>query len=534
MIFTDNNIFIVRDFFMIPQMPFEVANAALGLEAQKNTGTSGYGPFNIRIMDVNAFIARNRIGAVTSFDIMEPSTTFFHKDGLFSEEIFGPVGSSQRMTRFGFINIGSNIISPLIYKNLVKISSLYDDIMRGAAYAIFNQETKDFERVTGDPEDYDDASTGYSFFVSHLHEIEFPLTESRKRENRVTLLNKYRDVSLISKYLVMPAGFRDIRIESGATMVQDEVNKLYRSMISLSLSIPERTTNPIYDGVRYKLQKVAIDIYNYLENFQTGKKGFMQNGGYGSRAVAFGTRNVLSAANYVMESPDDPRSLKPDEVMVGLYQSCKGMEPFVIHYLRKTFFAPILGEADEVNVGLTDPKTMNITYTEITQLEKDKFVTRNGLNKWLTRFSNDDVRRSPVMIYDKERKPYYLCLVYDQGDTISLVRSIRDLENNLGSKPDKSKLRPITWAEIVYLTTYIATHNKYAMITRYPAIEDGSCYPARIHLNSTSNSRSVKLHDLITGDDDVIYPHYPSMNKRDVFLDSTIVHTSALGGLGAD
>jgi hypothetical protein len=519
---------------MVQQIPFDIVNRSKGLEDLSNMKNSGYGPFNIRVMDVDDFVQKNIIAAVTSFDVLEPSTTLFHKDGLFSEEIFGAVGSDDRMKKFGFLPLSSNIIAPIIYKNLIKISSLYDDILAGRVYATFNSEIKNFERVVGDPEDVEDAGTGYAFFLSHYHEIEFPLTESLKRENRVTLLNQYREVSLINKYIVLPAGFRDIRIESGARMVQDEINKLYRSMISLSLSIPEKTVNPIYNQVRYKLQEKAIEVYDYLENFQTGKRGFMQNGGYGSRSVAFGTRNVLSAASYVMDSPDDPRSLKPDEVMVGLYQSCKGMEPFVIHHLKTAFFTPILGESDEVNVPLTDPKTLNLVYTEISQLEKDKFVTRTGINKWLTRFSNEDVRRSAVTIYNRDKKPFYLCLVYDQGDRISIVRSLGDLEKNLGKKVDRTKLRPITWAEIVYLATYIATFNKYAMVTRYPAIEDGSCYPAKIHLNSTSNSRTVKLYDLITGEDDAEYPHYPSLDANDGFLDSTIVHTSALGGLGAD
>ena len=50
-------------------------------------------PVNISLMNVDAFIDQHQCKQVTSLFIRESSSDEFHHDGLFSEDIFGQIGS---------------------------------------------------------------------------------------------------------------------------------------------------------------------------------------------------------------------------------------------------------------------------------------------------------------------------------------------------------------------------------------------------------------------------------------------------------
>ena len=101
-----------------------------------------YQPFNIKVMDVDDFIQEVGARPVTSLAIHTPSSTEFHPDGLFSEEIFGMIGSEERLkTAFGYIELNTVILAPVIYRHLVKLSAFYEDIMAGKSYAIFDDKT---------------------------------------------------------------------------------------------------------------------------------------------------------------------------------------------------------------------------------------------------------------------------------------------------------------------------------------------------------------------------------------------------------
>lgn len=492
-------------------------------------------PFNIKVMDVDTYIRNHATQPVTSMFIHEPSSVDFHADGLFSEDIFGAIGTDQRMITLGYVELNTQIIAPVIYKSLVKLSALYEEILAGRVYARFDEESKEFVRVIGDPELVEGADTGFSFFMSHFLKMELPSTGSTARENRIELIRRYKEIALYKRSLVLPAGLRDLESD-GDRMVQDDINKLYTSLIAYTLAIPEGATSPLYDSIRFKIQQKTVEIYNYIENILTGKRGFFQGGGYGRRKIQLGTRNVITSADYVMETPDDPQALKPNETKTGLFQTSKGLQPVVSYYMRSAFFDPILGEGDSAKIALTNPKTLTLEYVEVSARERAKFDRSEAIETWTNRMRNADVRTSPITIQGENGQSYYLALVYDWGDSVSLFRSVSDLEaqfKDAGRDYELSNIRPLTWVEAFYMATYNAAKGRHCMITRYPVIEEGSCYPSRIHLMTTSPARVVKLHDLITNSDTIEYPQYPVL-KDSVFLDSTVVHSEKLPGLGAD
>jgi hypothetical protein len=142
------------------------------------------------------------------------------------------------------------------------------------------------------------------------------------------------------------------------------------------------------------------------------------------------------------------------------------------------------------------------------------------------------MRFKPVTVRDVNNKPFYLLMVYDEGDEISLFRSFDEFQKVSGKAIDRSKVRPLTWAELFYMATYNASIGKHMFITRYPVIQDESCYPTRIHLVSTMPSRVVGLKNTVMDQVVHVYPEYPILGRP--FLDSIQLATSRLQGLDAD
>lgn len=479
-------------------------------------------------MDVNQYLKTNRPGQITSLSLREPSSKLYAETGLFSETIFGQIGSSNRLITFGYIDLHTLVLQPQVYKNLIKLGSLYESIISGQTYAIFDKTINDFTETESV---IDGSGTGFTFFMSHFDQIEFKRNESLIRSDRISLIEKYKDIAFCNEFLILPAGLRDLDEEQGS-LSTDDINKLYQTLLAYTFAIPEGTTSTLYDSVRYSIQKKIVEIYDYIENILTGKTGFIR-GAWGRRKIALGTRNVISSATYNTLTPNDPQTLQPDETKLGIFQTMKMLEPIVVHNVRTKFFTPILG-IDSTTVALTNADTCELEYVEISNEELNRFDSPEAISAWISKFINIDLRFQPITLKSTEGKKYNLCMIYDNGTEISLFRSLNEFtkSSNL-TKIDKHKIRPLTWAEMFYMVTYAASIDKHCFNTRYPVIQDESCYPTKIHLVSTEPSRVVNL--IRTIDDDLPllqYPEYPVLGQS--FVDSATIGSARLQGLGAD
>ena len=485
-------------------------------------------PFNIRIMDVDSFIEEHKLSEVTSSGIKSPTTGEFDPDGLFSETIFGEVGSLQRAITHGYINLNTKIIHPFIYEILTTLGGLYVGIMSGSVYAIWDTTKKDFVKVFGDPEDTPGANTGFAFFMKYFPHIKFKESSSLRRDTKIELLDKYRTKCIYSKYLVEPAALRDIQTDETGKLIQDDINKYYQNLLSYSKGMdPHVSETSLFDGLRYNLQKKANEIYAYLENMMTGKKGFLQ-GTLSARKIAFGTRNVLTSVAYIGKDPDDPQILKPNESTVGVFQGAKAFQPLVVYYLKTLFFQPIFGdESSSYNVVLTDPKTLTNQYVTVDEDERIKWIGSDGLNDMINKFQNIDIRHKPIIIRDDKGKPYYIYLVLDLQEKVYLASNIDELKNI--PEYEEKLVRPLTWMEVMYIATYKAVEGKHCHITRYPVLGDGNTYPSKIHLCSTLPGRVI---DLVVDGAEKRLPEYPILGNP--YQDTVQVGFERLAGLGAD
>ena len=487
-------------------------------------------PANLWIGNIDSGTYGNqKLMQVTSPLIRASSSLEFHPAGLFSEEIFGQVGTPDRMSKFGYIDLRTTVLHPLIYLNLVKLKAFYGGILSGKGYGKFDAKEGDLVRCSAsDP----DAHTGYKWFLDELPRIKLAKNNSQRQNDRIDLLLKYRDKFTINKFPVMPAGLRDMKVDE-AKPASDSINAIYTSLLHYTLALPEGgAVDEIFDGLRYSIQKKIGMLYDYVMNLLEGKFGYFQRK-FASRNLALGTRNVISTANLAAYNPNDPQAIKVDEVKVPTFEASKMFLPLVIYWVKKSFFSQVFSSAND-QIALLEPDSYKLSYQPITELEKTKFLTSDGVEKLVSLFRDVSFRFKPVTVQNAQNRPFYMYVVYDAGADIWIDRSLEEIKQIFEREHrffDETKVHPLTYFELMYVSTFLATRNRCATVTRYPVTDTKSTVPCKVHLVSTNPGRKVRLHNA-ADNTVVLLPEYPIMNQAAV--DSLVLHPSILGGLGAD
>ena len=476
---------------------------------------------NIEILKVDAKVTRSMM-EVTTRDVFEQNSTEFHHEGLFSTSIFGEVGSKERLTTFSYIDLGLQILHPKIYKELTSLNSLYKGIITGTAYAIYDMKDKDFIES-----DSADGSTGFNFFMSHYDDIKYKLTDSVQREFKVKFIKNYTAEQVVTdKYLVMPAGLRDYKLTESGKSLENEINAIYRKMITVASSAKVFTSdiknkdNEYITAVRNRLQKVANDIYEYVEVLLDGKSKFIQ-GKWAKRAISYGTRNVITAAPTVIKDLDDSDNITMLNSSVGLLQLTKGILPITIFQTRTRFLQDIF-DLNSSKALLINPKTMKREPKDISEKTRSRWVTDDGVEETINKLLQDDIKNGPIMV-----DGYYLLLVYEHDGKVDILKTI-DVP---GMDIDMKQVRPITYGELFYLSVFDIASEYPAYITRYPIVSYGGIVPVIPYLKTTLNSKKlmVKLPNSMEYTKALEYPivgtnWYASMTVPQILLD----------GLGAD
>jgi hypothetical protein len=220
------------------------------------------------------------------------------------------------------------ILSPVIALTLFELKQLYREVMSGTRWAIWDDEQKDF--FPASPTDKG-AGTGYNFFIQKWQQIAPKKTESLIRQQSIELIEKFRDIAVSKYVIVLPAGLRDLEVGNTGRETENEINPLYRKLISASRLVPTiGTKNPeLLDSTRWNLQRTFIEIYKYLFDLLEGKHGFLR-GKWAARKIFNGTRNVIGsmdASSAVMGRED---AIKPTDTVIGLFQGLKSLLPVAI------------------------------------------------------------------------------------------------------------------------------------------------------------------------------------------------------------
>ena len=487
-------------------------------------------PLNIALFDIDKCIKDENLLEVTSEFIRESSTNKYHPDGLFSERIFGDVATTRRLTQGGYIKLNCKVFHPIIYQNLHALKRFYTEIMSGVSYAVWDGDLGDFVRAD---EMEEGADTGFTFFLKHFDHINFRKNTSIKRGDRVDVIEKFKKLRLIDKMYVAPAGLRDIK-EEGSRVEKDSVNALYASLLRNARSMTKGAdTNPLFDSVHYTIQKRVNEIYDQISNLVRGKGGFFE-GKYSHRAVARGTRNVITATDMEAESPDSPQYHKITETRVPLFQASKAAADHLVYWFKTLFYDQVINATSE-NIAVINPNNYKLEYVTLDVKTKDMLTTTEGIEKTIDRFRDPFNRFKPVQI-TIDKKPYYLFLCYDRGDKINIFRNLDEFKTQLDAANipfDESKLKPLKFAEMLYIAAYAAYRGVHATTTRYPVTDEQSIFVSSTHLMTTAPARVVRFLQGPTEDPtDMILPEFPVEGAK--FVDALMLHPTRLKSLCAD
>lgn len=459
---------------------------------------------------------------VTSVDTFMGMTKNFHPEGIYSTEIYGPVGSQERDETFAYIDVKIPIISPVVCRSLFELKKLYQEICASTRYAVWDSKKKDFEPANpGDP----GADTGYLFFISHYDELKPARNDSSRRDGTLDFFEKFRDIALSRYVLTLPAGLRDMIID-GDSDQEEEIGQHYRKLLTLSRAIPERgAPTRLTDAARWKLQQTFNDIYLYFFDFMNGKKGY-NRGKVTSRKIVNGTRNVISSFKSGSVKMDGVDALRPTDTVVGLYQGLKALLPVAQHHIRTRYISKTL--AGDGNMYGVNKKTLKREFLEVDSDVYDMFSTDEGVEKLINKFTDHDARHAPVMI-DKD---HYLALIYQDETQFKIFFDISELPDGY----DKSKVTGLTLAELLYLSGYNVWNDYFLFVTRYPVTGQGSTYSSTIRLETTASTK-VK-YELTDGWELIEDKEHAAIAfpRRDIneFVTSMAPHPTRINGLGAD
>lgn len=478
--------------------------------------------FNIDILILNSNLIQ-MMQEIKRLNIFEQNSSNFDPEGLFSTTIFGPVGTEMRNNQFGYVNIGIDVLHPLVFENLMSLKSIYKDIAASKKYGKFDKELKDIVLCNQDDKD---ADTGFDFLMSVLNKIEFKDNDSNQRSFKVTFVKKYSQPEyFINKWLVLPAGLRDYTVGEDKKPSEDEVNDIYRKLITTSQVLKNTTVTSenikLLDSVRFKIQTILVDLYEYFKTLMDGKNKFIQSK-FAKRAIANGTRNVITPCLPNIMDLDAENIITGDHAICGLYQFAKGIAPVALGKIYSTFINNVL-DPNTTSTVLINPKTMKSELVEIKTNKRDEWLSMEGLENVINKLGQEDIRIEPVKIDN-----YYLALVYDTGTDIEIIFNTDVLNETY----DLTKLRPVTYAELVYISIYPIRNDFPGFITRYPVAGLGGIYPTKIYLKTTIKSRTVNLKNIGPDGSIQIMTEYPILDSE--FYASLSVSNNHISRLGAD
>lgn len=479
-------------------------------------------PFNVDLMH----LTKDRlfkVGRVKVMDIFDGISSNFHEDGLFSLSIFGDVGSEMRDYTFGYIKLNTRIFNPVIYERLKKLKRLYDGIMMGTAYAVWDEKEKDF--VSSTPLE---GETGYSFFMKHWDELKIRKNESTRRNIMVDIIEKNKDKLFLEYHLVLPAGLRDYYLDKDGKATQDEINEYYRKMIALSNTLEGLTSSQaeMQDVTRRNLQKCANDIYEYIKTMMTGKKGFLQ-AKWGGRNVYNGTRNVITSMDTSAEVLGNEKAPDIHTSHVSLFQTLKGCLPLAIHLIKSHWYYRLAFRGDPEFIYVINTETLKREQVKTEQWVIDNWQSNEGLEKFIDKMGLDEFRVKPIEI-----SRHWFGLIYQDDEKYQLLEDIDDLPEGW----DRKHVRPLNFIEFFYLVGKDKWYELRATTTRYPVAGKGSIYPTKVYTKTTTTAKLLKEYqhgEEVEGSIAREFPYIPP-GEPPTFNNTLSPHPTRLAGLSGD
>jgi len=362
----------------------------------------------IKILNLDKF--SKNLKPVTSPDIFSGSSASenFHPNGVYSELIFGPLESADRMKTFAYINLNAHVIHPVMLNILIRLDRKILNYISTLSYFDINDD--------GELIEVDDGMTGLSSIISNFSKIKFR-GGTPDRERLIQLVNKvYSDGNLfINKIPVIPPFYREIYKDQNNVWVIDELNEIYSSIIRKSLSIKAQShsTGVLSELLFYGIQKAVNTHHDYIKNKVEKKTGIIRN-------KLMGKRVDFSAYGVITTEP----SIKPNEIGVPLRAAVSLFEPFILYYIMRSgryspeFLQEIFNEyKDGFEVSVENLKTILKAIKTDDKISKKLYNFIKEVTEIIAEKRYVIAKRDPVLL--PESYQGYKPVIFD-GDTIRI------------------------------------------------------------------------------------------------------------------
>lgn len=441
--------------------------------------------------------------------------------GLYSTEIFGMVGTQQRLETFGYIDLGVQMIHPYIYMLLTTLSSLYERILTAKEYVVFNNKTKTF-----DISDRENGSTGYTYFIKHFPNLKLRESNSDDISNMKKVIEKYRKKGTItSQYLlVLPAGMREIEVGDDNRITEDEINDYYKTIINVGNILTNASGDlTTVDYLRVQLQKKLQELFLYIRNIIDGKKGFML-GQWGSSNVDYSTRSVLvGKAEQVTRLSDDMPDLI-NSSLIGVYQYANSIQPITVASMLKRFINNVI-DSTTGTAFVYDQKTKRHINVKISDQEALRFSSSKGMISILNKLSDFDILNEVIMIGN------YPLIIYTEVNKEVTVY----FDSQFIPEDHKDKIKQMTYGELLYLSIYDTEGEYNSSVVRYPVAGSGSNTSSAQIMHTTNKSKEVGFSIMSKYGDLKEFPKVPKFPIRNEMWDNAFsAPYSRMDGLAGD
>ena len=321
----------------------------------------------------------------------------------------------------------------------------------------------------------------------------------------------------------MPAGLRDFTIAPNGKPEEDEINNLYRRVISTANVIGQHGTlkdESTLDATRYGLQLGVNAIYEYIISLLEGKHKLVQ-GSWTSRKIFRSTRNVITANVPRTNKLFDELTIGPNQTVAGLYQIMMAIFPIAVNLVRE--IATNVFTGPNTPARLINKKTLESETVTVDPSRYDEWMTQEGIEQIFGRFEAEGLRQDVIEVEGR-----YFALLYNDGKRVKICYGISDLPEGF----DKKYLTPVTFAELFYLAIFQKVREIPAFVTRYPILGYGSIYPGWLYMKTTTKSQSLILLDDSWQETNIRANEFPV--KDTPFVNSMSPAGQHLGRLGAD
>ena len=169
-----------------------------------------------------------------------------------------------------------------------------------------------------------------------------------------------------------------------------------------------------------------------------------------------------------------------------------------------------------------DNKTLKATTIQLSQRHADKWSTDDGIESLINGYNQQSSRHKPVTLDGQ-----YLALLYRDDSSFKVLYDIDELPDNLS----KDNVKPITWAELFYITMAPVVSKTFGFVTRFPINSMNSIYHSKIHLRTTIVSKQLTRLDDEWNDTGIVYLCMPLPGAS---VDTLIPHPANLKLIGGD